>query len=246
MSEIEKNTTKLLNNRDEVIQYIGKRRTEGAKVIDFGGGGSAWTYDFVDAIADIEPERLQQEKEVYKADFNYPSSFKNIKRYDISITSHTLEDIRAPNFLLDAMASLSDEGFIIVPSSYIELSYLESFYYLGCCHHRWIFIFDGESLVIYPKLPSLNLFFATTTFYKRVFETRYKVLQKIHYPLVYIFNFLFKKRFKNVNSTNKREEMIIHWKKNIHYKFINSDFAPSGEAIADWYKNILINDKNMG
>lgn len=238
---------RLLNNRNEVIQYIKRRKKEGAKVIDFGSRGNSWTSDFVDAIVDIKPEKLKQNKEVYEADFNYPSSFKNINKYNISITSHALEDLRTPNFLLDALNLLSDEGFIIVPSSYTELSYLESFDYLGCCHHRWIFTFDGEKLLIYPKLPILNLFSGTATFYRRVFSTspKIKVFSKIHYPLVYIFNFLFKKKFKNGNKTNKRKELIIHWKEKINYKFVNNDFIPSGQTIIDWYKNILVNDKNM-
>jgi len=63
--------------------------------------------------------------------------------------------------------------------------------------------------------------------------------------LIYIFNFLFKKRFKDNNKTNRREELIIHWKKKINYEFINNDFMPSGEDIIVWYKNILIDDKNM-
>ena len=82
----------LLNNREEVISYIKKRRKEGAKVIDFGSRGNSWTSDFVDAIADINPEKLQPRKKVYVTDFNYPSSFKDIDKYDISITSHTLEE----------------------------------------------------------------------------------------------------------------------------------------------------------
>ena len=237
---------RLLNNREEVISYIKKRREEGAKVVDFGNSGDSWTKDFVDAIVDIDP-KPQSEKKSYSANFNYPSSFKNIDKYNISITSHTLEDLRTPNFLLDALELLSDEGFIIVPSSYSEFSYLESFNYLGCCHHRWIFTFDGEKLVIYPKLPILNLFFGTTLFYRRIFSVspKIKVLLKIHYPLIYIFNFLFKRRLKNNNKINKREELIIHWKKQINYKFINNDFMPSGQAIINWYKNILINDENM-
>jgi len=237
---------KLLDNREEVICYIKEKKREGAKIIDFGSRGDSWTKDFVDAIVDIKPN-LQLEKKSYLADFNYLSSFEDIDKYNISITSHTLEDLRSPNFLLDALESLSDEGFIIVPSSHAELSYLESFDYLGCCHHRWIFTFDGEKLVIYPKLSSLNLFFGTTISPKRVFGTssKIKVLFKIYYPLIYIFNFLFKKRFKDNNKTNRREELIIHWKKKINYEFINNDFMPSGEDIIVWYKNILIDDKNM-
>jgi len=236
----------LLNNREEVISYIKKRKEDGAKVIDFGSRGNSWTKDFVDAIVDLEP-KLQSGKKNYVADFNYPSSFKDINRYNISITSHTLEDLRSPNFLLDALESLSNEGFIIVPSSYAEFSYLESFDYLGCYHHRWIFTFDGEKLVIYPKLSSLNLFFGTTIFPKRVFSVspKMKVLFKIYYPLIYIFNFLFKKRFKNNNKTNKRKELIIHWEKKIKYEFINNDFTISGQVVTDWYRNLLINDKNM-
>ena len=56
---------------------------------------------------------------------------------------------------------------------------------------------------------------------------------------------LFKKRFKDRDKTNKRKELIIHWEKKIDYKFINNDFTPSCQTIIDWYKNILVNDKNM-
>jgi len=180
---------RLLNSRNQMIQYIEKRRLEGAKVIDFGGSANSWSYPHIDSIADININN-KLNKNIFYCDFNNGNSFKNIKKHEISITSHTLEDIRSPNILLDKLELLSDEGFIIVPSPYIECSYVESFNYLGYCHHRWLFKFKNNKITIYPKLSSINNFFPTTIDFKKVFPKSFNTLKKLDYPFIFVVNYL--------------------------------------------------------
>jgi len=61
------------------------------------------------------------------------------KFFDFSICSHTLEDIRDPIWVCSELIRVSRRGLIETPSRLYETSFgIESDYFAGAGHHRWI------------------------------------------------------------------------------------------------------------
>lgn len=61
------------------------------------------------------------------------------KFFDFSICSHTLEDVRDPIWVCSELIRVSKRGLIETPSRLYETSFgIESDYFAGAGHHRWI------------------------------------------------------------------------------------------------------------
>lgn len=71
-------------------------------------------------------------------------------KFDYVICSHTLEDISYPQAALKYMPRVAKAGMIIVPSKCWELERRDLM--RGGHHHRWIFDFKENELVLYPKI----------------------------------------------------------------------------------------------
>jgi len=153
-------------NRDEVIEFIKKKKSQGNfTVVDVGGAINGWSGPYVDSIVDISPVKDNSSNiKVFNCDITHPDSWKEILEYvekngkfDFSICTHTLEDIINPGFVCEQISKISKEGYIAVPSKYVEMSKFEG-PYRGYIHHRWIFVIRDGKFIGYPKLNCLEYF----------------------------------------------------------------------------------------
>jgi len=151
--------------RTNVIEFVKnqKKLNPNYRVVDIGGYASGWSSEITDAIIDIN--YTDNNKFIQ---FNGNICYSNIwmtvmkeyvdknGKFDFSICTHTLEDIASPKFVCDWIEKISDEGFIAMPSKYIELSKKCEGYSRGYMHHRWIFNHENNIIKAYPKLPFLE------------------------------------------------------------------------------------------
>jgi len=56
-----------------------------------------------------------------------------------------------PGYVCEQLSRISKEGYIAIPSKYVELSRIEG-PYRGYIHHRWIFVIRNGKFIGYPKL----------------------------------------------------------------------------------------------
>lgn len=149
-----------IHGRDgEVLDYIKKNRLENKnyKVIDIGPALNSWTDSEVDATVDILD--LNNNKIHFKGNINYFEVWQNILNYvdkngkfDFLICSHVLEDISNPGLVSYMISKISKSGFIAFPSKYTECD-RHNTNFRGWIHHRWIFNYENNKVVAYPKLP---------------------------------------------------------------------------------------------
>lgn len=149
------------NMRGSVLRYLEARKKErpGYSIIDVGGAANPWCDALVDAYVDIRP--LKTQKLQFNGDINEPAVWERIpeRRFDFSICTHTLEDIRDPAFVIQKLMRISRSGFISMPNKHTEMSNIESVYWLGYCHHRWVFAISGSGVLrILAKLPLTSYF----------------------------------------------------------------------------------------
>jgi SAM-dependent methyltransferase len=125
------------------------------------------------------------------------------KYFDFSICSHTLEDLKQPNFLIQELQRVSREGYIEVPSRLQEQTRGVSdscCFTLGYFHHHWILDQDGDTLDFYSKSTSLN-----------------QPLHQCAIPLI-----------KYQELTAKHPELInlsFFWKRQINLKFYSDEMS---------------------
>lgn len=152
--------------RQQVLDYLAERKRTGAfRVIDVGGRYNPWADEFTDAYVDLFPTESEG-KEVFVGNICEPEVWQAIRdsgqRFDFSICTHVLEDVRDPLFVAGQLASISAAGFVSVPTKHSELSNVESRFYLGYCHHRWIFTVrehrQALRMIALAKLPVVGYF----------------------------------------------------------------------------------------
>lgn len=137
-----------LNIRDSVFDYA-KFLTPDAIILDVGGASGPWS--IATHIADI------QEGQSFVGDICRMDVWDKIRKFsanwDLVLCTHTLEDIRDPGFVIDQINSICKTGFIAIPHKHSELGRIDSDYYVGYCHHRWVFTFQENKLRIAAKWP---------------------------------------------------------------------------------------------
>ena len=150
-------------HREHVITYVKekKRQNPNYKVIDIGGSANytSWSYSIIDYIVDInEPQENDRNIQYFKLNVCHETEWTELfdyvskhGKFDFCICSHIIEDISLPQVLLNYVDKIALEGFIAVPSKYMELSKIEG-EYTGCIHHRWIYTLKNNQLLGYPKL----------------------------------------------------------------------------------------------
>lgn len=157
---IEQVKLKSSHYREDVIAYIQEKRKEGSfTVLDVGGTIGGWSTPYIDALLDFQaPNEMLPNIRYFQGDITHPDTWKQIHNYveihgpfDFSICTHTLEDIMNPGYVCEQLSKVSKEGYIAVPSKYIELSRIAG-PYRGYIHHRWIFVVRNNQFIGYPKL----------------------------------------------------------------------------------------------
>lgn len=156
----------IASSREHVLRYLRARREKDPtyRVIDVGGQKNPWADEFVTAYVDIVD--FDTKKKKYIGDANEAAVWRKIRRdgkYDFSICTHTIEDLRDPIFVLHSLLSVSKAGYISVPNKHTEVSHAEGPSWLGYGHHRWIFSVrlhdDGSPYLFFiAKWPCIEYF----------------------------------------------------------------------------------------
>jgi hypothetical protein len=149
------------HNRTEVVDYLISRKF--ARVIDVGASAASWSIPHITHYADIVKLGDSHLIGFHGSICSYTFWEKILAdvsingKFDFAICSHTLEDISSPQLVCEMLPLIAKEGYIAVPSKFVELRNHEganhSLPYLGYIHHRWIFNKEGNEFVAYPKLP---------------------------------------------------------------------------------------------
>jgi FkbM family methyltransferase len=76
-------------------------------------------------------------------------------KFDFSICSHTLEDVRDPLLVCEMLSRISVSGYIAVPALARELARFEFGENgpRGYIHHRWLFRMSNDRFTAIPKIP---------------------------------------------------------------------------------------------
>lgn len=213
------------NLRGQVLQYLEKKKAGNPqyKVIDVGGARNPWCNKYVDAYIDIKS--FKTSKKIFIGNINEDEVWNEVKKFqfDFSICTHILEDIRRPDFVINKLFSISKAGFIAMPNKHTELSCIESAYWVGYCHHRWIFtLLENDTLGILAKLPVTNYFTKSNRFAHKL--GRINLIAEIQ------------RRFRRVpggpgigwidkKKVSRRFELGFIWEQNFDFKFFNGDYA---------------------
>ncbi len=142
---------------DEVLSYLSSKSKK-PTVIDVGASYAPWCGSFITATVDLNetsaPGAIQ-----FRGDINNVDVWSDVLDYvdengkfDFCVCTHTLEDISNPILVSKMLSRIAIEGFVAVPSKYVE-SRRNGGPCRGWLHHRWIFNDEGSEVVAYPKLP---------------------------------------------------------------------------------------------
>lgn len=111
-----------------------------------------------DKYATVDLFPIENSKLHFQGNINSLHLWQNILKYvtendkfDYCLISHTLEDLSNPVFVCRMMKLIAKQGFIIVPSKYIESTRINKIW-RGHPHHKWIFNFENDNFIAYPKL----------------------------------------------------------------------------------------------
>ena len=102
------------------------------KVLDVGGAVGPWFWDNTDVIFDIIPPTTNYSKtfdgEYVSGNATLPEGWKNLDNYiekngkfDFVICRQTLEDLSHPEFVVNKLQTISNAGWIGVPSKHFEM-----------------------------------------------------------------------------------------------------------------------------
>jgi hypothetical protein len=142
--------------RQQVLSLLENNKY--SRVLDIGGTLDNWASKYVTHVVDINSPNNVENIIYFSGDLGLPEVWTNILedvkkngKFDFVICTHTLEDLRNPQTSLYYMEKIAAQGFIAVPSKYVESGRWGT-YFRGWIHHRWIFNIEDEKLILYPKL----------------------------------------------------------------------------------------------
>lgn len=148
---------KIGERNGEVLSYLNSKPIK-PTVIDVGASYNPWCSDFITATVDLNEVKLPNTIQ-FRGDMNNIIVWEEVLKYvakngkfDFCVSTHTLEDISNPMFVSTMLSRIAKEGFVAVPSKYVESKY-NGGPCRGWLHHRWIFNVENDSIIAYPKLP---------------------------------------------------------------------------------------------
>ena len=220
-------------------------KIETARIIDIGGTANTWLLPHVTHIMDIQKRPLDLPSAItyIQADINDKESWEKIPDnfFDFASCTHTLEDIRDPGFVLNQISRIAKRGFIAIPNRHQEMSRVESKSYNGWSHHRWLFNFDGEKMLITPKFGPLWIpRKVEDDLLSKMLNLRNAVLKD--WPYLRLKRFISESLPKQwINSslrlTSTGHEASFIWETIANYKYWNGDYA--GENLSELQSNAL-------
>lgn len=143
-------------DREEVLSLLENLKSN--RVLDIGGTLGSWASKYTTHLIDLNPPNDVKNIKYFKGDLGLPEVWNDVLedvkengKFDFIISTHTLEDLRNPQMTLYYMEKIGKQGFIAVPSKYVESGKWGP-PFRGWNHHRWIFNNENGELVLYPKL----------------------------------------------------------------------------------------------
>jgi hypothetical protein len=222
------------DTRAYVTEYLDEKKKNDPNfcVVDVGGAGNPW-YPRSNYIVDMNPT---EGRDIICGDINNSSTWETIRSInpDFIICTHVLEDIRNPFYVMDEIQRSSPAGYISFPTKHQELTRQESIFYVGYCHHRWIYTLAGEQLRVLSKMPITKYWSSAFYLFRKICS--FKMLRKrltirgLFWPAVGDIPWLNKKK------GHEQRELGFIWEKEFVYSIVNNDYAGYNfEALADLY-----------
>lgn len=153
-------------SRSYVLNLLREKKRENARfvVADVGGSANSWADEVVDVYIDVV--KGQSHKPTVVGDINQPQVWESLRqqydKVDFLLCTHTLEDIRDPIFAIQQIQQVAKGGYISMPNKYAELTHVDSHYFVGWSHHRWIFslVKENQDWVLHamPKNVAVNYY----------------------------------------------------------------------------------------
>lgn len=156
----------LAEKKIKVLEFLQEKKSLDSNytIIDIGGAKEKHfpqKFSFIDYVLDLNSADTKETELVsIRGDINEESSFikieeyvKNKGKFNFSICTHTLEDIRNPQLVIKKLPQISKAGLLSFPSKYLELSRFEKpELFRGFHHHRWIFVIKKNKIIAIPKI----------------------------------------------------------------------------------------------
>lgn len=213
----------LEENRACVASYLQKKREQDPNytIVDIGGGANPW-FPNADYVVDIVPVK---NRETICGDLNDTTTWEKVRHLqpDFLICTHVLEDIRDPFFVIDEMCRSSKAGYVSTPTKHQEFSRQESIFYVGHCHHRWIYTLHNNTLKTVAKMPIVNYWASAFFLFRKLcavpyFQRKLDILG-LFWPAMPDLPWLDKRK-----GLEPRELGFI-WEGDFEYSCINNDYA---------------------
>ena len=159
-----------LKSRSEVLSFV----QDGMNIVDIGGASKP--FNKANYILDIQPYESYIGKKPGISAIGWFDEDVSIKKenwvvqdicsrklfpfsdnfFDFSVCTQTLEDLRDPIWVVSEISRISKAGYIEVPSIQYERSNIESPFWAGACHHRWLISIENDSLKFLYKYSFVN------------------------------------------------------------------------------------------
>lgn len=216
-----------------LVKDLKETKGKDFKCLDVGGGINPWLGDLVTHVIDSQITTINT---LIQGDVHDPllwSQFPD-NYFDFVNCTHVLEDIRDPAIVIREMTRISSYGFIAVPSRQTENSFIESNYWKGFSHHRWIFKVNSEgvlqSLAKFPATSAPNGFRFASTFWKIPGFKRFlrKFFRRSSWDRTQTFR------------TTRNLELGIIWRDSFEFSYLDGDFAgTSTDSLIEKFNNFV-------
>jgi hypothetical protein len=230
-------------SRQFVLDHLRLMRAANphAKVVDIGGAYSPWSGDVADTFVDLFPI---EGRDVLIGDINEAPIWEKIRErnFDFCICSHTLEDVRNPIFILSQLQSIFRQGYLAMPNKHVEFNHIESKYWIGYAHHRWIYTLADCELRLVAKFPLTSFFSPRRRWIGQLTTSKlYRAVKKLWTRGGRIglsdIGYL---PWWRADLAERPNELAFIWTGELQFKVINNDYATDSiQELARLYKEDL-------
>ena len=239
------NASNTKDQRPDLRAYLQKKGFK--RIVDIGGADKPWVGDYATAYLDLQdpheylkgfPDqtllKALDKALIFLGDVNEPDGWKEIMqdveangKFDFSICTHILEDIRNPPYVIKQLPNIAKAGFIGFPSVHWELGQ------------------DTEMLAVKPEDKNMEDWGLTRTF-KGFYHHRwiFTLKKNVSWALPKL-NFLdVREGFEWVKGRNAFHEMTFWWKEDIPFKLFRNDYLGNVGpfALRDYRKELTCED----
>lgn len=228
----------LSESRFQVTKYLHSHLDKNPAycIVDVGGGANPW-YAHSQYVVDIVPVETRK---TICGDLNDPLTWEKVRAVqpDFIICTHLLEDVRDPFFIMAEMSRSAKAGYISMPTKHQELSRQESIFYVGHCHHRWIYTLQGDVLKAIAKMPIVNYWASAFSLFRKLCSVPYLTkrldILGLFWPAMPDLPWL------DTKKGQEPRELGFIWENSFSWECINSDYAGGNyKELANLYMHEL-------